>query len=144
MDLNGSLRQATPEDLDAVLALDRATPVGRERGEFLTARVHAGEVVVFEREGRPLGYVVHRTKSFFGRDFVDLLAVAVEDRRQGVASALLESAVRSSSTSRIFTSTNRSNAPMTELLEKAGWGFSGELDGIDDGDPELVFYRDAH
>ena len=33
---------------------------------------------------------------------------------------------------------------MTELLAEAGWGFSGELEGIDDGDPELVFYRDAH
>jgi ribosomal protein S18 acetylase RimI-like enzyme len=143
MELNGSLRLATPEDLDAVLALDRATPVGRERSEFLAARVHAGEVVVYERNGLLLGYVVHRTNSFFGRDFVDLLAVAVDSRRQGVASALLEIAVESSSTSRIFTSTNRSNAPMTDLLEKAGWGFSGELEGIDDGDPELVFYRDA-
>ena len=89
-ELNGSLRLATPEDLDAVLALDRATPVGRERSEYLAARVHAGEVVIFERDGRLLGYVVHRTNSFFGRDFVDLLAVAVDSRRQGVASALLE------------------------------------------------------
>jgi ribosomal protein S18 acetylase RimI-like enzyme len=90
-----------------------------------------------------LGYVVHRATSFFGRDFVDLLAVDVTSRRQGVASALLESAVHSSSSDRIFTSTNRSNAPMVELLEKSGWVFSGELNGIDVGDPELVFYRDA-
>jgi ribosomal protein S18 acetylase RimI-like enzyme len=143
MEVDGSVRLATPADLDAVLDLDRAAPVGRERSEYLTARVHAGDVVIFERNGRALGYVVHRATSFFGRDFVDLLAVDVTSRRQGVASALLESAVHSSSTDRIFTSTNRSNAPMVELLEKAGWGFSGELDGIDDGDPELVFYRDA-
>ena len=142
--MDGSLRLATPEDLDAVLELDRATPVGRERSEYLTARVHAGEVTVFDRDGHLLGYVVHRSTSFFGRDFVDLLAVAVTSRRQGIASALLEGAVHSSSTSRIFTSTNRSNAGMTELLAKAGWGFSGELEGIDDGDPELVFFRDAH
>jgi GNAT superfamily N-acetyltransferase len=144
MELNGSLRSATPEDLDSVLELDRAAPVGRERSEYLTARVHAGEVTVFERDGHLLGYAVRRPTSFFGRDFVDLLAVAVNSRRQGVGSALLERAVHSSSTSRIFTSTNRSNAGMTELLTKAGWGFSGELEGIDDGDPELVFYRDAH
>jgi len=141
--MDNSLREATPEDLNAVLELDRATPVGRERSEYLTARVHAGEVVIFERNGRALGYVVHRAKTFFGRDFVDLLTVDVTSRRRGVASALLESAVHSSSTDRIFTSTNRSNAAMVELLEKAGWRFSGELEGIDDGDPELVFYRDA-
>jgi len=42
-----------------------------------------------------------------------------------------------SSTERIFTSTNKSNAPMTVFLEKIGWRFSGELEGIDDGDPEM-------
>jgi ribosomal protein S18 acetylase RimI-like enzyme len=144
METNGSLRPATPQHLDALLELDRATPVGRERSEYLTARVDAGEVTVLERDGQLLGYVVHRSRSFFGRDFVDLLAVDVTVRRQGVASALLESAVRSSATSRIFTSTNRSNAPMARLLEKSEWRFSGELEGIDEGDPELVFYRDAY
>ena len=48
-----------------------------------------------------------------------------------------------SSTERIFTSTNKSNAPMTGFLEKIGWRFSGELEGIDDGDPEMVYYQDA-
>jgi len=47
------------------------------------------------------------------------------------------------STERIFTSTNKSNAPMTGFLEKIGWRFSGELEGIDDGDPEMVYYQDA-
>jgi hypothetical protein len=28
------------------------------------------------------------------------------------------------------------------LLEKAGWQFSGQLEGIDEGDPELVYYKD--
>jgi hypothetical protein len=28
-------------------------------------------------------------------------------------------------------------------LEKIGWRFSGELEGIDDGDPEMVYYQDA-
>jgi ribosomal protein S18 acetylase RimI-like enzyme len=143
-EFDGSARQATLEDLDAVLELDRATPVGRVRSDYITSRVHAGEVAILERGGRLVGYVVHRAKSFFGRDFVDLLAVAVDSRRQGVASSLLESSVHSSSTNRIFTSTNRSNTAMSELLQKAGWTFSGELDGIDEGDPELVFYRDAH
>jgi ribosomal protein S18 acetylase RimI-like enzyme len=143
-EIDGVMRPATFEDLDAVLRLDRATPVGRERGEYLTARVNAGEVVIFERAGQIVGYIVHRTKSFFGRDFVDLLAVATNSRRDGVGSALLENSVHDSSTERIFTSTNRSNAPMTKLLGKSGWQFSGELDGIDEGDPELVYYHDAH
>jgi hypothetical protein len=31
---------------------------------------------------------------------------------------------------------------MIDLLEKGGWRFSGQLDGIDDGDPELVYFID--
>jgi ribosomal protein S18 acetylase RimI-like enzyme len=143
-EIEGSVRRASPEDLEAILGLDRATPVGRVRGEYLTARVHANEVTVFERHGIVVGYLVQRSRSFIGRDFVDLMAVAVECRRQGVASALLDNAVHSSATDRIFISTNRSNTAMRDLLEGSGWRFSGSLDGIDDGDPELIFYHETH
>jgi hypothetical protein len=30
---------------------------------------------------------------------------------------------------------------MRSLLEAEDWSFSGELDGLDDDDPELVFYK---
>jgi ribosomal protein S18 acetylase RimI-like enzyme len=138
-----TIRRATSDDLGAVLNLDRGTPVGHDRGDFLTARIASQEVFIAERDGRLLGYAVLRAASFFGRDFVDLMAVAVNERRQGVGSALLESVVKASSTDRVFTSTNRSNDPMIELLRKTGWTFSGELIGIDDDDPELVYYLDA-
>jgi len=29
---------------------------------------------------------------------------------------------------------------MRSLLRAEGWSFSGELGGLDEGDPELVFY----
>lgn len=137
------MRRATSEDLDAVLELDRIAPVGHERGPLLTARVQAGEVILFEHEGRVSGYAVIRSHSFFGRDFVELLAVAASERRHGVGSLLLQQAVGLSSTKRIFTSTNRSNTQMIGMLEKEGWQFSGQLEGIDEGDPELVYYKDS-
>jgi GNAT superfamily N-acetyltransferase len=137
------VRRATSEDLDAVLELDRIAPVGHERGPLLTARVQAGEVILFEHEGRVSGYAVIRSHSFFGRDFVELLAVAASERRHGVGSLLLQQAVGLSSTKRIFTSTNRSNTQMIGMLEKEGWQFSGQLEGIDEGDPELVYYKDS-
>ena len=107
--VNGTVRRATSEDVNAVVELDRAAPVGRERSTLLT----------------------------------ELLCVSFSSRRSGVGSALLRRAVGMSSTERIFTSTNKSNAPMTGFLEKIGWRFSGELEGIDDGDPEMVYYQDA-
>jgi GNAT superfamily N-acetyltransferase len=118
-------------------------PIDHERGPLLAARVQSGEVILFEHEGRLLGYAVVRSHSFFGRAFVELLAVAFGERRHGVGGILLQHVVGLSSTERIFTSTNRSNTPMIGLLEKEGWQFSGQLEGIDEGDPELVYYKDS-
>jgi GNAT superfamily N-acetyltransferase len=83
------------------------------------------------------------SRSFFGRDFVELLAVATSERRTGVGSLLLKEAVAMSLTGRIFTSTNQSNIPMIRLLEKENWRFSGQLEGIDEGDPERIYFKDV-
>jgi len=140
-DIEGTVRRAVPDDLDAVLELDRSAPVSHERGALLTARVLSGEVIIFQHERRVVGYAVLRGHAFFGRDFVELLSVTPNYRRRGVGSSLLRSAVEQSSTSQIFTSTNQSNHPMIRLLEKAGWNLSGQLIGIDEGDPEAVYYK---
>lgn len=138
---SGTLRRATTEDVEAVLTIDRATPIGPERSDLLTERVRSGDVVIYEMGDHVLAYATMRPRSFFGRDFVELLAVVEDMRRQGVGTSLLEEMVRVSSTDRIFTSTNDSNAPMLGLLQKSGWEFSGRLDGIDADDPELVFFK---
>jgi len=43
----------------------------------------------------------------------------------------------------VFVSTNESNAPMRELLRSEGWRPSGVLTGLDEGDPEHVFFHDV-
>ena len=141
--IQGIARRAKPSDLDAVLELDRVSPIGHKRTSLLTARVHSGEVLLFENEDQLLGFAVVRKRSFFGRDFVELLTVSVSKRRQGIGGYLLQEVVTQSSSDRIFTSTNQSNAEMIGLLENSGWHFSGQLEGIDKGDPELVFFKDA-
>ena len=140
---NDLVRRATQADLAAVLALDSFSPVGHSRTELLTRRVESGAVLIFERDARLLGFAVVRTRTFFGLDFVELLCVAPSDRRTGVGIYLLAEAVAQSSTHRVFTSTNQSNAPMIGLLKSATWQFSGRLEGIDEGDPELIYYKDA-
>jgi GNAT superfamily N-acetyltransferase len=87
------------------------------------------------------GFVITNTRAFFGRDFVKLLVVSPAHRRSGIGSALLEAATATATTETIFASTNESNAAMRALFEREGWSLSGILTGIDEGDPELVFYR---
>ena len=141
--VNGLARRADGTDLAQVLELDRIEPVGHARTALLTERVHSGEVIVFQIGHELSGFVVVRRRAFFGRDFVELLSVSNGARRHGIGSALLHEAVSHSSSDRIFTSTNESNIGMRALLAKTGWQFSGHLDGIDEGDPEMVYFKDA-
>ena len=85
------------------------------------------------------GFVVMKSRHFFGRDFVDLLMVADTHRQQGVGRTLMRTALEAASSADVFTSTNQSNTPMKALLQSEGWRFSGKLAGLDEGDPELVY-----
>jgi hypothetical protein len=42
---------------------------------------------------------------------------------------------------KLFTSTNESNMPMQRLCEKLGFVRSGWIDNLDDGDPEIIFFK---
>ena len=140
-----SIRPAAPEDLKPIAVLDSAfTPERRlHLRRLLTER--AGNVLVAVDQDRPgspvIGYVAVVASAFFGRDLVDLLVVDVEHRRHGVGTGLLAAAVGIALTGTVFTSTNESNVAMRSLLEREGWTFSGRLTGLDEDDPELVFYR---
>jgi hypothetical protein len=85
--------------------------------------------------------LVDETAYFFGRDFIELLVVDPAVRRAGIDRVLLRQALAIACTSQVFTSTNTSNQAMRSLLRAEGWSLSGELDGLDEGDPELVFYK---
>jgi ribosomal protein S18 acetylase RimI-like enzyme len=135
-------RRATSHDERAVLAVDAKASAGdRERQEVLRQAIRTGQCIVYERDTHVVGVLVVKPRHFYGRDFIDLLFVSSDARRQGVGRALIRAAVESASTPRMFTSTNKSNMAMQALLRSEGWSPSGELVGLDEGDPELVYYR---
>jgi hypothetical protein len=82
-----------------------------------------------------------RPGHFYGRDFLDLLFVGEAHRRRGTGRSLLRAVVEGAAT-RVFTSTNASNTAMRSLLASESWSRSGMLVGLDEGDPEHVFFRD--
>jgi GNAT superfamily N-acetyltransferase len=87
------------------------------------------------------GHLVMKSGHFFGRDFIERLIVIPEMRRQGIGTALLRAALLGATTGTVFTSTNTSNQPMCALLDREGWSVSGTLDGLDPGDPEIVYFH---
>ena len=138
----GEIRRAVAGDVDDMLRIDhRAAQTDHGRADFLRRCVDLGECLVYLSDGSVAGFAVVKPVHFFGRDFVELLMVDPARRRGGIGRNLLRAALAAAGTEQVFTSTNTSNQPMRSLLRAEGWSFSGELDGLDEGDPELVFYH---
>ena len=112
-----------------------------ERIAFIHEAVAGRRCLVAEGD-RIIGYVVTAPGRFFARDFVELLVVHDDFRRRGVGWALLRAAVDRAGTSRVFSSTNESNMAMQCLFASADWTLSGQLSGLDESDPEVVYFID--
>ena len=135
-------RPAVASDLPAILRIDHVAASGdHERAEFLRHCLDAGECRVYVAGEAVAGFVIVLPAHFFGRDFIELLVVDPDRRRSGIGRILLREALAASDTAQVFTLTNTSNRPMRALLAAEDWSFSGGLGGLDEGDPELVFYQ---
>ena len=133
------IRAAGAADLTAIdpFAPDFLKPAYK-RGRFLQA-LRDGAVVVAVDGSTVAGFMW--CNEFFGHTFVNVLAVAPDQRRRGHAGTLLAYAEEHAMTDRVFTSTNASNATMHTVLKRYGWKRCGEIDDLDPGDPEIVYVK---
>jgi GNAT superfamily N-acetyltransferase len=126
--------------VDAICGVDsRATDRSGRRAEIERA-VAARECFVADGDGAIAGYMI-LNRSFFGFPFVALLIVAEQSRRGGVGTALMRHAESIATGGKLFTSTNESNVPMQRLCDSLGFVPSGRTENLDDGDPELVYFK---
>jgi hypothetical protein len=70
-----------------------------------------------------------------------MLYVDSDYRRCGAGAALLKHMQSLCETPKLFTSTNLSNLPMQSLLAKLGYVLSGVIHNLDEGDPEIVYFK---
>jgi GNAT superfamily N-acetyltransferase len=130
-----AVREATPGDLAAVLTIDHEP----DRAADVSEAVTTGRCQVAEVDGEVVAFSVRG--EFFGHDFLELLVVTAERRRQGIGAALVEAWAAGARTAKLFTSTNASNEPMRALCSRLGFVAAGTLDHLDEGDPEVVYFR---
>jgi ribosomal protein S18 acetylase RimI-like enzyme len=139
-----TVRPARLDDLHAMAAFDEHLSGNPDRWTMLheTIADPRGTCLVAEDSASMsvTGYVVVAPRGFFGRDFIEVLHVAKPWRRRGIGIQLMRAAVGEAGAQTVFTSTNESNHAMRELLRQDGWIVSGTLDGLDEGDPEVVYY----
>jgi ribosomal protein S18 acetylase RimI-like enzyme len=135
-----SIRPASEKDIQLLCSIDPAAQGDSHRRDFIEQAVISGTCFVAIVESVVVAYGVLEY-SFFGNGFVSMLYVHPDHRRRGLGEELMRHMDNTCITPKIFTSTNLSNLCMQSLLAKTGYVLSGVIHNLDEGDPELVFFR---
>ena len=135
-----SIRPALESDVESLCSFDEIARQSEERREFIRRSVASGTCYVAVAGQEVVGYGV-LNHSFYYQGFIDMLYVAVNQRRHGVGTALLEQMEKRCQTPKLFTSTNLSNLPMQSLLSRRGYALSGVIHNLDEGDPEIIYFK---
>lgn len=121
-----------------LIALDTVAAHDAQRRADIRQWVAQEECCVVQRGAEIVAYgVLHY--HFFHCGFIELLMVSQTQRGQGIGSNLLIALQKQCRTKKLFTSVNLSNTGMQALLLRQGFILSGQVDNLDDGDPELFY-----
>ena len=134
------IERASEDDFAHICAVDETGIRTRGQLEVIARALAHDRVYVARADGQVRGFLILE-QSFYGNGFISLLLVHEQFRRRGVASALMRIAERDCPTPKLFTSTNESNIPMRRLCERLGYVPSGRIENLDEGDPELVYFK---
>ena len=134
-------RLAILADISSIYALDHIAAQGNEgRREFIRHAIQERNCIVATWNDKIAGYAVLEY-TFFGCGFISMVYVHSDYRRQQIGHGLIEYLEQICKTPKLFTSTNLSNLPMQALLGRQGYVISGEIQNLDEGDPELVYFK---
>jgi GNAT superfamily N-acetyltransferase len=135
-----SIRPALETDVQALCSLDLIARREEARRTFIRREVAAGTCFVAVADGEVIGYGV-LNYTFYYHGCIDLLVVHTDHRRRGAGAALVRHLESLCRTPKLFTSTNLSNLRMQSLLAKSGYELSGVIHNLDEGDPEIVYFK---
>lgn len=135
-----SICPATKNDIKEIYSLDLIAQNENERREYIRRVVKNGECFVAVSDKKVIGYAV-LTYNFYENGFIEMVYVDLNYRRSGAGSVLIKHLESLCKTPKLFTSTNLSNLPMQSLLTKMGYILSGVIHNLDEGDPEIVYFK---
>ena len=134
------VRIAAPADREGLRFIDPLLRSDPDRAESVQQAVEQCRCLVALDADDVAGYAI-LNDHFLGQAFVELLIVGPAHQRQGIGTLLLRQAERACGRQKLFTSCNRSNLPGQCLFEKCGFQRSGQIYNLDEGDPELVYFK---
>ncbi|WP_375451198.1 GNAT family N-acetyltransferase [uncultured Devosia sp.] len=133
-------RAASETDLARLCALDTSAPTDPARGPQIAAWIAAGAAHVAIQNGVVAGYGVI-THTFFHAGMIEMLMIAEPFRQHGLGTGLLAFLETLCRTDTLWSSTNLSNRGMQSLFERTGFVHSGLIEGLDEGDPEVIYRK---
>ena len=141
---NIRLRKATIKDkvivVDFDYRLDKDEHIKFNREEKITKAIMDDKCFIILADNREVGFVIFDYR-FFDQGWIELIIIDEEYRGQGIGGKVFDLICEQCKTNKVFTSTNSSNTRMQRALAKADFSFAGEINGLDDGDPELFYYK---
>ena len=136
------IRQAEEKDIAAIYSFDHLAHV-EQRRKFIQNSVRSGTASVAVLDDKVVGYAVLEY-TFYAQGFIAMLYIHPECRHNGVGSKIVRYLESICKTEKLFTSTNESNLPMQALMKKLNYIPSGIINNLDEGDPELVYFKRVH
>lgn len=141
---NIRLRKASNKDKAAVVAfydsIDQEESVQLSREEKIAKAISDETCFIILAGNKAIGFVIFDYR-FFDQGWIELMIIGEAYRGKGVGGKVFDQIAERCKAEKLFTSTNQSNTPMQRALAKAGFSFAGQLMGLDEGDPELFYYR---
>jgi GNAT superfamily N-acetyltransferase len=118
-----------------------ALAIGEDRaGPFIKSYMERHHLIVAEADNEVVGFLAYRT-DWFQCTFVSLVVVREEYRRKGIAREFFKSVEAVSSSPRVFSSTEETNAVSIRMHTALGFQPSGHIDHLPQGTRELLFYK---
>lgn len=134
------IRTATGDDINEITAIDYAADNGNVQKELIRKWVTNGNAFVVVLDKNIIAYAVLEY-NFFSCGFISMLAVARLHQRKGIATSLVKHLETICNTIKLFTSTNESNVVMQAFLANLSYEPSGIVHNLDEGDPELFYFK---
>lgn len=135
-----SLTISQIEDLDEIVSIDREVIGNENRRKYIRKAIEEERCIGIKTEFSYLGFLIFK-EDFFECSFISLVIVKPIERRKGYATSLLQYFFSISPMKKIFSSTNQSNNRMQEVFKRNGFIESGIIHNLDDGDPEIVYFK---
>ena len=132
--------QAKKSDIEAIISIDHMAAHDENRKQQICEWVFGDSAIIAVVDDVVVGYAVLEY-TFFSQGFISMLIVAEASRRKGFGTALISHLEEICKKGKLFTSTNESNEPMQALLRRMSYEPSGVVHNLDDGDPELFYFK---